>query len=231
MTPEKFDYPEIVETYSLSTLQMGRVSAWIFVGMGLSNRHMGIRSMPWNEWIELGSEFQFYQRLRQFQLRRRSREVVHVLPLRAEGQPRNWFSSWRSTFLDDIRPLSALPGSNDKLETLNETDMDEAAMKIVTGLVQENMAITIKGTDGKYYFQAGLVCMGGSWRMRDKIGKSLDEIHLSGNVPQSLKVIEGSENSRCMSHGSAEVEDALNLYKVLVWPIESHMIFMKLKRR
>lgn len=40
------------------------------------------------------------------------------------------------------------------------------------------------GEDGRYYFQAGAICVGGFWRMQDKIGLPLDEIHTNGNVPQ-----------------------------------------------
>ena len=42
----------------------------------------------------------------------------------------------------------------------------------------------IEGDDGRYYFQAGAICVGGFWRMQDKIGLPLDAIHNEGNVPQ-----------------------------------------------
>ena len=41
----------------------------------------------------------------------------------------------------------------------------------------------IEGNDSQYYFQGGAICVPGFWRMRDKIGRPLDEIHTSGNVP------------------------------------------------
>lgn len=44
--------------------------------------------------------------------------------------------------------------------------------------------MTRTGTDGRYYFQAGAICVAGSWRLEDKIGLPLDEIHTDGNVPQ-----------------------------------------------
>ncbi|KAI6105417.1 hypothetical protein F5141DRAFT_1123574 [Pisolithus sp. B1] len=94
-----------------------------------------------------------------------------------------------------------------KLETLHCVDMGEEAMRIVTGLVQEDVAIMIEGTDGKYYFQAGSICIPGFWRMRDKIGKPLDEIHLSGNVPQLIRnnyfiqVVKPSKDKRAADDG------------------------------
>ncbi|KAG6327289.1 hypothetical protein ID866_11800 [Astraeus odoratus] len=48
----------------------------------------------------------------------------------------------------------------------------------------EDFAIMIGGSNRKYYFQAGL----------DKIRMSLDEIHLSGNVPQFKEKLQLSMN-------------------------------------
>ena len=42
----------------------------------------------------------------------------------------------------------------------------------------------VEGKDGRYYFQAGAICTAGFWRLKDKIGLPLEEIHLRGNVPQ-----------------------------------------------
>ena len=46
---------------------------------------MGIRTMPWSEWIELDSTYSIYQRVRSFRLGTRGRKVVRVLPLREDG--------------------------------------------------------------------------------------------------------------------------------------------------
>ncbi|KAF9246896.1 hypothetical protein BU15DRAFT_39075 [Melanogaster broomeanus] len=190
---------------------------------------MGIRTMPWNEWIELDSSYQAYQRVRDFRLRTRGRNVARVLPTReddtvkvlggaeaakelvyelAEYLSRRYPSSFRVSRIpssaSSVPSISGIPLSWEGkmpirtieavdtdakydlsiLETLDSVDMGEEAMKIVTGLVQEDMAIMIEGSDGKYYFQAGSICIPGFWRMSDKIGMPLDEIHVSGNVPQ-----------------------------------------------
>jgi hypothetical protein len=185
--------------------------------------------MPWNEWIEIDSSYRAYQRVRDFRLRTRGRNVLCVLPTReddavkvlggaeaakelvyelAEYLPRRYPSSFRVLRIPSsasfVPSIGGIPLSWDGkmpirtievvdtgakydlsiLETLNGVDMGEEAMKIVAGLVQEDMAIMIEGSDGKYYFQAGLICIPGFWRMSDKIGMPLDEIHVSGNVPQ-----------------------------------------------
>lgn len=225
-TPQKFNYPEISPSRDIMEIQPipYRPFRW-----GQYHVTMGIRSMPWNEWIELDSDFVYYQHVRQFRLCTRSRDIVRVLPPRSDGLvivpggadaakellyelaeylARRYPCSFQITRLhpstsrvpsvggiplgwDNKMPIWTITAlatgvtyDLSKLETLQCTEMGEEAMKIVTGLVQEDMAIMIEGTDGKYYFQAGSICVPGFWRMRDKIGKPLDEIHLSGNVPQ-----------------------------------------------
>lgn len=75
------------------------------------------------------------------------------------------------------------------LKSVEDPRMGEEALKIVNGLTQDDFAIMAEGSDGKYYFQAGLVCVPGFWRMKDKIGMPLDEIHISGGVPQSPHIV------------------------------------------
>jgi len=50
----------------------------------------------------------------------------------------------------------------------------------------------IEGEDGRYYFQAGALCVAGFWRLQDKIGKPLDEIHTTGDVPQYREKLQTS---------------------------------------
>ncbi|KIJ70420.1 hypothetical protein HYDPIDRAFT_105135 [Hydnomerulius pinastri MD-312] len=224
---QRFEYPAITPCpYELKDVKPVpyRPFRW-----GEYHVTMGIRTMPWSEWIELDSSYSLYQRVRNFRLRKRGRNVVRVLPTReddtvkvssgaeaakelvyelAEYLPRRYPSSFRVSRIgataSSVPSIGGVPLSWDGkmpiqtieaietgatydlgvLETLEGVDMGEEAMKIVTGLVQEDMAVMIEGSDGKYYFQAGSICIPGFWRMSDKIGMPLDEIHVSGNVPQ-----------------------------------------------
>ena len=67
--------------------------------------------------------------------------------------------------------------------------------------VQDDLAILVEGSDGRYYFQAGAIVVPGTsklerqvscaathklsgiWRLEDKAGMPIDEIHESGHVP------------------------------------------------
>ncbi|KAF8631213.1 hypothetical protein AX15_002544 [Amanita polypyramis BW_CC] len=94
-----------------------------------------------------------------------------------------------------IHTISVIPlNATHQLPLITEDGRDaaERAMTISALLVQDDLAIMIEGKDGKYYFQAGAICIPGSWRMEDKLGKPLDEIHISGNVPQYKEKLQTS---------------------------------------
>lgn len=50
-------------------------------------------------------------------------------------------------------------------------------------LVQDDLALMIEGSDGQYYLLAGSILLAGFWRLSDKFGMPLSEIHTSGSVP------------------------------------------------
>jgi len=65
-------------------------------------------------------------------------------------------------------------------------------MRVAALLTQDDLTLMIEGEDGRYYFQAGAVCVAGFWRLQDKIGKPLDEIHTTGDVPQYREKLQTS---------------------------------------
>jgi len=80
--------------------------------------------------------------------------------------------------LPQIRTITIVPiGVTYDLDT-------EDPMKVSGLLIQDDLALMVEGSDGRYYFQAGAVMVPGFWRMQDKIGLPLEDIHLQGNVPQ-----------------------------------------------
>ncbi|KAL4241323.1 hypothetical protein ABKN59_000084 [Abortiporus biennis] len=169
---------------------------------------MGLRTMQWNEWIELDQEFERYFKIREERLRVRGERLLKTLPERpgivGSGEPaavellyelaeflsRRYPDVYRVTRLapsegsygwygqGQIKDITIVP-LNRKF-VIGEDD----PLKISSLLIQEDFAIMVEGSDGRYYFQAGAVLIAGSWRMEDKLGMALDEIHTSGNVPQ-----------------------------------------------
>ncbi|KAJ6561159.1 hypothetical protein DFH09DRAFT_504156 [Mycena vulgaris] len=92
---------------------------------------------------------------------------VHIVPQREQ--------------FDLPLPLPLSPVNDEKTDIERE---GTEAMRIAALLVQDDIALMIEGSNGGYYFQAGAICVPGFWRMEDKLGMRLDEIHLTGNVPQ-----------------------------------------------
>ena len=50
-------------------------------------------------------------------------------------------------------------------------------------LVQDDLAIMFERPDGQYYLLAGTILLAGFWRLADKFGMPLSEIHTSADVP------------------------------------------------
>jgi alpha-1,2-mannosyltransferase len=51
-------------------------------------------------------------------------------------------------------------------------------------LIQDDLALMFEKPDGQYYLLAGAILLAGFWRLSDKFGMPLSEIHTSGDVPQ-----------------------------------------------
>lgn len=56
-------------------------------------------------------------------------------------------------------------------------------MAMAARMVQDDLAIMFEKPDGQYYLLAGAILLAGFWRLNDKFGMPLSEIHTSGDVP------------------------------------------------
>ena len=59
----------------------------------------------------------------------------------------------------------------------------EDPMQMAGRMVQDDLAIMFEKEDGQYYLLAGSILLAGFWRLEDKFGMPLSEIHTSGDVP------------------------------------------------
>ncbi|KIY45964.1 hypothetical protein FISHEDRAFT_48487 [Fistulina hepatica ATCC 64428] len=124
--------------------------------------------------------------------------AVEVLLDTANYLVQRYPSTFKLAFVGSIHRVEVLPtqehytlpsslwvDNGDGL-SMRSVSKEEAEQALVTlgALVQDDIAIMEEGMDGKYYFQAGLICVPGFWRMKDKIGLKLEDIHIAGNVPQ-----------------------------------------------
>jgi hypothetical protein len=66
----------------------------------------------------------------------------------------------------------------------------EDPMAMAGRMVQDDLAIMFEKSDGLYYLLAGSILLAGFWRLEDKFGMPLSEIHTSGDVPQYTEKLE-----------------------------------------
>ncbi|KAF4574570.1 hypothetical protein EYR36_005917 [Pleurotus pulmonarius] len=254
-TPIDFNYPEI----SRHDKDLENIQPIPYRPFKPGSYHvtMGIRSMPWAEWIELDNEYLAYHRIRSHRLHTRGPKALAFLPAKvgvvnsayeaaielvhelAEYLIRRYPATFRVTrhTSNYIASLSHSPRKKGRLDygwdgapAIKEITVvplgvtydlplpvedesafvdkplqsdagdhtsdpgstydvfwkgiAERAMKVAALLVQDDFALMVEGQDGRYYLQGGAICIPGFWRMEDKLGMPLEEIHLSGSVPQ-----------------------------------------------
>ncbi|THH12332.1 hypothetical protein EW145_g89 [Phellinidium pouzarii] len=177
---------------------------------------MGIRNMPWEEWIEVvDDQLLEYHAIRTGRITERKEKVVNTLPPRI-GIPGGAFAAKElcyelaeylsRRYPDTYRVTRHAPRPDDfgwygdgqvKLITIFPVGVTynldvEDPMKVSALLVEDDLALMLEGADGRYYFQAGAIVVPGFWRMVDKIGLPLDEIHIRGAVPQYREKLHNS---------------------------------------
>lgn len=71
-----------------------------------------------------------------------------------------------------------------------ERPLKEEPIVIASRLIQDDLAIMFEKPDGQYYLLSGCILLAGFWRISDKYGMPLSEIHTSGDVPQYKEKLE-----------------------------------------
>ncbi|CAF3462916.1 unnamed protein product [Fusarium graminearum] len=156
---------------------------------------MGLRTCPVEEWIELDNHFPKYHADKAKRIAERGTKCVdthpdaypaaiELLEEMADYLPARYPSLFERTSVGIKNKWSG--------EDFNivERPLAEDPMAICARLVQDDLAIMIERPDGQYYLLAGAILLAGFWRMSDKYGMSLSEIHTSGDVPHFKEKLE-----------------------------------------
>ncbi|KAF8525830.1 hypothetical protein BU17DRAFT_41493 [Hysterangium stoloniferum] len=158
--------------------------------------NMGIRPMPWASWIELDNKYLEYLEIRKARVASRGDKVVRTLPGAEQAAleactelsaylAKRYPNVFRVEHAGRVKIIEILP-------TGDRWDLDVDDPMTVAGLLADDLAIMIEGPDGLYYMQAGSICVPGIWRIVDKIGLPLAEIHLRGRVYKYKEKLEFS---------------------------------------
>ncbi|KAH7026390.1 alpha-1,2-mannosyltransferase [Microdochium trichocladiopsis] len=159
------------------------------------NVTMGLRTVKHEDWIELDNDFPRFHADKKQRIEERGSKCCHTAPEAypaamelleelTEYLPARYPSLYRRT----QRGLDNLWSG----ETFDITarPLAEDPMQMCARLVQDDLAIMIEKEDGQYYLLAGAILLAGFWRLTDKLGMPLSEIHTSGSVPQYKEKLE-----------------------------------------
>jgi alpha-1,2-mannosyltransferase len=155
---------------------------------------MGLRTMKWDEWIELDNQYLHYHAIK-------ARRIAERGALCSRTDPRAFEAALE--LLDEL--ASYLPQRYPSLFTRTSTGLTNTAthetfdlgrtqlrrnggpredpMQLAGRLLQDDVALMIEGADGRPRLLAGSILLAGFWRLTDKFGLDLAAIHTSGDVP------------------------------------------------
>ncbi|KAJ5961204.1 uncharacterized protein N7479_008354 [Penicillium vulpinum] len=156
---------------------------------------LGLRSMKWDEWIELDNHYLKYHADKALRIKERGSKCCHTAPEAMDAAielleelcaylPERYPSMFTKTAMGITNKVTN--------ETFNITQrpLPEDPIATAARLVQDDLAIMIERPDGEYYLLAGAILLAGFWRLSDKFGMRLSEIHTSGDVPQFKSKLE-----------------------------------------
>lgn len=151
------------------------------------NITMGLRNVKHLDWIELDNHYPEYHKTKARRIDERGHKccktapeaygaAVELLEDLVEYLPARYPSLYRrsSTGLDNL-------WSGESIQTV--APLTEDPIQTCARLVQDDLAIMIEKEDGQYYLLSGAILLPGFWRLEDKFGMPLSEIHTSVDVP------------------------------------------------
>uniref|UniRef100_A0A093XI47 Alanine/arginine aminopeptidase n=1 Tax=Talaromyces marneffei PM1 TaxID=1077442 RepID=A0A093XI47_TALMA len=156
---------------------------------------MGLRNMKWDEWIELDNHYPRYHADKARRIKERASKCCRTAPEAMDGAIE--LLEELASYLPARYPTlyRATPVGLDNLltgESFNIVQRPLAEDPMITSarLVQDDLALMVEKPDGQYYLLAGAILLPGFWRLEDKFGMALSEIHTSGDVPQYKEKLE-----------------------------------------
>jgi len=145
--------------------------------------------MNWDEWIELDNHYPKFHADKKRRIEERGSKCFHTDPSPQvfDGAvelleelcgylPERYPSMFRKTEHGMVN-LFADETFDIRKDVLTMNGNREDPMQMAARMVQDDLAIMFEKEDGQMYLLAGAVLLAGFWRLQDKLGMSLDEIH------------------------------------------------------
>lgn len=159
------------------------------------NVTMGLRTVQFDDWIQLDNHYPRYHADKACRIAERGAKccltmpeaypaAVELLEELAQYLPSRYPTLYKRTNvgLDNL-------WSGEKFNIV-ERPLKEDPIQMCARLVQDDLALMFEKPDGQYYLLSGAILLPGFWRLEDKVGMPLSEIHTSGDVPQFKEKLE-----------------------------------------
>lgn len=156
---------------------------------------MGLRNAQYEDWIELDNHYPRFHADKARRIIERGPKCSHTAP---EAYPAavelleelvDYLCDRYPTLYQRSEKGIKNLWSGEDLDTKSRP-LPEDPMQTCARLTQDDLAIMIEKPDGQYYLLAGSILLAGFWRLEDKLGMPLSEIHTSGDVPQFREKLE-----------------------------------------
>lgn len=157
---------------------------------------MGLRTVDPHDWIELDNQFPKYHADKTARLEGRGSKCATTHPDALAGaielleELRNYLPARYPTLFRRTPVGINNLWSGESFNTL-ERPLKEDPMAMCARLVQDDLALMIEQPDGQYRLLGGAILLAGFWRLTDKFGMTLSDIHTSGDVPHFKEKLEG----------------------------------------
>ncbi|OQD78275.1 hypothetical protein PENDEC_c001G03349 [Penicillium decumbens] len=156
---------------------------------------LGLRSMKWDEWIELDNHYLKYHADKKKRIEERGEKCYGTAPEAMDGAielleelcaylPERYPNMFQKT------PTGITNTVTNETFNITQRPLPEDPMATAARLVQDDLALMFERPDGEYYLLAGAILLAGFWRLSDKFGMRLSDIHTSGDVPQYREKLE-----------------------------------------
>ncbi|PNS20672.1 hypothetical protein CAC42_2917 [Sphaceloma murrayae] len=159
------------------------------------NITMGLRTMKWDEWIELDNQYLRYHTDKARRIEERGSRCCRTAadPRAFDGAvelceelcsylPARYPSLFERTAAGMMNLVTGEEFEVGRSE-VRYNGVSEDPMMMAGRMVQDDLAIMFEKEDGQYYLLAGSILLAGFWRLEDKFGMAMSEIHTSGDVP------------------------------------------------
>jgi len=151
--------------------------------------------MNWDEWIELDNQYMKFHDLKAHRITERGSKCSRTFPeaFDAACELLEELCDYLPQRYPDLYRKTAVGMENlvtKESFDIVERPLKEDPMQMAGRFVQDDLAIMMERADGQYYLVAGSILLAGFWRLEDKLGMPLSEIHTSGDVPQYREKLE-----------------------------------------